>query len=129
LAPGERVLDVGCGTGTLAIEIRKRVGSEGVVHGIDASPEMVTLAKEKARTRQLQIDFQVAAAQQLPFEDGAFDAVLCTMLMHHLPRDQRADAIAEMFRVLAPGGRVLIVDLSREGGLLARMNPIVLLHG
>ncbi|HEX6927524.1 MAG TPA: class I SAM-dependent methyltransferase [Longimicrobiaceae bacterium] len=129
LSFGERVLDVGCGTGTLAMEIRKKVGSEGVVHGIDASPEMVALAKEKAAARQLDIGYKVAAAQHLPFEDGSFDAILCTMVMHHLPRDQRADAIAEMFRVLVPGGRALIVDLSREGGLLARMNPIVLLHG
>lgn len=129
LSAGERVLDVGCGTGTLAMGIKRKVGSEGAVNGIDASTEMVALAREKTRAAGLEVDSQVAPAQELPFGDSSFDAVLCTMVMHHLPRDQRANAIAEMFRVLKPNGRLLIVDLSREGGVLARLNLIALLHG
>jgi ubiquinone/menaquinone biosynthesis C-methylase UbiE len=129
LSAGERVLDVGCGTGTLAMGIKKKVGREGVVRGVDASPEMVALAREKTSAEGLEVDYHVAPAQSLPFEDSTFDAVLCTMVMHHLPREQRANAVAEMFRVLDPGGRLLIVDLSREGGVLARINLIALLHG
>lgn len=129
LSSGERVLDVGCGTGTLAIDVKRQVGREGVVQGIDASEEMIALARKKADSRGVGADFQVAAAQDVPFADATFDVVLCTMVMHHLPRDQREAAIAEMFRVLVPGGRVLIVDLSREGNRLARLNPIALVHG
>lgn len=126
---GERVLDVGCGTGTLAMGVRRRVGEEGVVHGLDASAEMIALARTKAEADGVAVDFQVGRAQALPFEDSAFDAVLCTMVMHHLPRDQRASAVAETYRVLKPGGRLLVVDLAQDLGLLARLNPIALLHG
>ena len=129
LSAGERVLDVGCGTGTLAIGVKRRVGETGVVYGVDASAEMIALASKKAEARGAAVDFQAAAAQALPFEDSSFDAVLCTMVMHHLPRDQRPQAVAEMGRVLRPGGRLLVVDLAREGGMAARLNPIALLHG
>lgn len=128
LTTGERVVDVGCGTGTLAIGVKQRVGDAGMVHGIDASDQMVALARKKAETRGVAVDFQVASAQGLPFEDTTFDIVLCTMVMHHLRHDQRGQAVAEMYRVLRPGGRLLVVDLAAEGGLLARLNPIALLH-
>ena len=129
LSTGERVLDVGCGTGTLAIGVKRQVGETGVVHGVDASAGMIALASKKAEARGAAVDFQTAAAQALPFDDSSFDAVLCTMVMHHLPRDQRPQAVAEMGRVLRPGGRLLVVDLAQEGGMAARLNPIALLHG
>jgi ubiquinone/menaquinone biosynthesis C-methylase UbiE len=129
LSPGDRVLDVGCGTGTTARMAKERVGGAGEVHGVDASPEMIALATAKSRREGSQVQLQVALAQHLPFDDSSFDVVLCTMVVHHLPKAVRPGAIAEIFRVLRPSGRLVVVDLAREGGLRAALNPIALLHG
>lgn len=110
LAPGESALDVGCGTGTLVIAATRVVGPKGKVYGIDASPEMIAKAEGKARRAGAEVAFQNALAQELPFPDGQFDAVLSTVMLHHLPRKVREQAAAEMRRVLKPGGRVLVVD-------------------
>src|SRR6266581_1974586 len=83
--PGEVVLDVGCGTGTLAMEARRRVGEKGRVCGIDPGPKQITRARNKAGRAGLSIDFQVGAIEQLGFPDQSFDVVLSTLMMHVLP--------------------------------------------
>lgn len=112
LSAGESVLDVGCGTGTLAIAAKKRVGANGQVHGIDASPEMIARARTKARKARADVVFDTAVAESLPFADGRFDVVLCTVMLHHLPRAVRELGVREMHRVLKPGGRLLAVDFT-----------------
>src|SRR5579863_6844864 len=112
LKPGEAVLDVGCGTGTLAITARRRVGHDGKVSGIDASPEMIARAGKKARKAGLEIEFRNESIEALPFPDGRFDLVLSTVMLHHLPRKVRDAGLREIRRVLRPGGRVLIVDFA-----------------
>ncbi len=124
LQPGEAVLDVGCGTGTLAIAAKRQVGPTGIVHGIDASPEMLARAEKKARKASVEIVLRNAMAQALPFPDGQFDAVLSTIMLHHLPRKARQQCAAEMRRVLKPGGRVLAVEF----GLAAREQKGLLAH-
>ncbi len=113
LEPGESVLDVGCGTGSLVIAAKRRVGDAGVVHGIDASPQMLARARRKARKAGADVNFESALAQALSYADAIFDAVLATMMFHHLPRRVRLDCVREMRRVAKPGGRVLIVDFGR----------------
>jgi ubiquinone/menaquinone biosynthesis C-methylase UbiE len=125
LQSGETVLDVGCGTGTLAIAARRRVGSAGVVYGIDASPEMLRRAGQKARDAGLHIVFQNDAIEALSFPNASFDVVLSTLMFHHLPRKLREEGAREIRRVLKPGGRVIIVDFegpARHGGLLSRIH-------
>lgn len=115
LQPGEVVLDVGCGTGTLAILAERQVGPTGAVHGIDASPEMISRAAWKAKRQGVPVRFQVAAAQALPFADAHLDVVLTTLMLHHLPRPSRQQLAREICRVLRPGGRVLAVDFGQGG--------------
>lgn len=116
LEPGELVLDVGCGTGTLAIAAKRYVGPMGTVHGIDASPEMLARAQRKASKAGLDVVFGKAAAQALPFPDAQFDAVLTTIMLHHLPRKAREQCVREIRRVLKPGGRALAVDFAAPIG-------------
>jgi ubiquinone/menaquinone biosynthesis C-methylase UbiE len=125
LVPGESVLDVGCGTGTLAVVAKRRVGPDGAVQGVDASPEMIGQATHKAATAGVDVTFHVGRAQALPFPDARFDVVLCTLMLHHLPGPARERCMAEIRRVLRPGGRVLAVDFeppARRGGLLSRLH-------
>ena len=110
LSPGEQVLDVGCGTGTLAIAAKRQVGTPGTVYGVDASPEMLSRANKKARKAGVEIVFKNALVEALPFPNGHFDVVLSTVMLHHLPGKLRRQCAAEIRRVLKPGGRVLAVD-------------------
>jgi ubiquinone/menaquinone biosynthesis C-methylase UbiE len=124
--PGESVLDVGCGTGSLAIEAKRRVGSTGRVCGVDASPEMIVRAARKARKAGLDVAFAEGAAQAIPFQAAQFDVVVSTLTLHHLPRKARQAYAREMRRVAKPGGRVLVIDFAapsaRRHGLLAHLH-------
>src|SRR5688572_28518757 len=126
LEPGEKVLDVGCGTGTLAIAAKRRVGAAGTVYGIDASPEMIAQARRKAMKADVDVVFQAGIVEALPFPDAHFDVVLSTLMLHHLPRAVREQCAREMRRVLKPGGRLLAVDFAtpagQRKGVLARFH-------
>ena len=115
LQPGESVLDVGCGTGSLAIAAKGRVGPTGIVHGIDASPEMIARATRKAEKAGVTVNFRTAVVEALPFPDRQLDVVLSTLMLHHLPRATREQSAREIRRVLKPGGRVLAVDFGMPG--------------
>jgi demethylmenaquinone methyltransferase/2-methoxy-6-polyprenyl-1,4-benzoquinol methylase/phosphoethanolamine N-methyltransferase len=114
-AAGEKVLDVGCGTGALTFEAKAATPAVQI-HGIDAAPEMIEVARKKTRSRKADIDFQVAVIERLPFGDGEFDLVLSGFMLHHLPEDVKKSGIAEVARVLKPGGRFVAVDFSGSGG-------------
>jgi ubiquinone/menaquinone biosynthesis C-methylase UbiE len=113
LKSGESVLDVGCGTGGVTIPAKLRVGEKGSAAGIDPAPEMIAVARRKANRAGLEIDFRVGVIESLPFPDGTFDAVTSSLMMHHLPHELQVKGLAEIRRVLKPGGRILIADMLR----------------
>ncbi len=109
IQPGNTVLDVGCGTGEVALLAKTRTKA-GKVHGIDPAPEMIAVARSKAARRKLEIDFRVGVIEALPFPDASMDVVTSSLMMHHLPEDLKVRGLAEVYRVLKPGGRLLVAD-------------------
>src|SRR5215469_8307177 len=95
IRPGESVLDVACGTGTLAVLAKEIVGRSGVVCGVDASPEMLARARSKAARAGAEVRFENGAAQALPFPGSSFDLALGTMMLHHLGRAARREFATE----------------------------------
>ena len=130
LKPGEKALDVGCGTGGVTIPAKQRVGKAGEASGIDPAPEMIALARQKASRAGLEIDFRVGVIESLPFPDETFDAVTSSLMMHHLPEHLQVKGLAEIRRVRKPSRRLLIADMMRPSpSFLGHLGSLVLHHG
>jgi SAM-dependent methyltransferase len=97
----------------LALIAKRRVGATGRVCGIDPSVQMIARARRKAAHHGLGIDFQPGVIEQLAFPDHTFDVALSTFMMHQVPDDVKQQGLAEIARVLKPGGRLLVVDTRR----------------
>ena len=122
LADGQRVLEIGCGTGNVIIRAKRaRPGIDAV--GSDPDPQILARAQRKAAGLS-EITFEQGYAQRLPYADGEFDRVLSSMMLHHLDDDVKVAAAAEMHRVLRPGGTLHIVDIggpmTAHDGFMAR---------
>jgi ubiquinone/menaquinone biosynthesis C-methylase UbiE len=115
VAPGEIVLDAGCGPGTTAIAARRRVGDGGAVYGIDAAPEMIERAQKKAARAGAEVTFQPALLESLPFPDAKFDLVITSFVLHHFPADVLPRCLSEIRRVLKSGGRLVAFDFAGSG--------------
>jgi arsenite methyltransferase len=107
-APGERILDVGCGPGFYCAELLERVGRSGAVVGVDGSPQMLAAATRRSEGHH-NIAFYEADVASLPVEDASFDAALCVQVLEYVP-DVSA-ALAEMHRALRGGGRLVVWDV------------------
>jgi SAM-dependent methyltransferase len=125
LMPGERVLDVGCGTGIVTLDAAARVAPGGDVVGVDLSSRMLAVAQRRAmRERSMNVSFERMNAEQLGLPDSSFNVALCALALMYMPGPERA--ILEMRRVLRPGGRVVLAvwgERSRCGW--AQLFPIV----
>jgi ubiquinone/menaquinone biosynthesis C-methylase UbiE len=115
ITSSDSVLDVGCGTGEVAL-LAKRRTKAGKVYGIDPAPEMIAVARKKAARKRLEIDFRMGVIESLPFADASIDVVTSSLMMHHLPESLKVRGLSEIYRVLKTGGRLLIADFVRPTG-------------
>ena len=119
IAPGHRVLDLGCGTGTLAILMYKLHPRAEVV-GLDADPKILELARGKVARGRFPIHLDRGLSFELPYSDASFDRVLSSLVFHHLTRENKLRTLAEVFRVLRPGGELHIADYGKPQNPLMR---------
>ncbi len=111
-----RVLDVGCGTGTLTIAAATTLKRDSIIFGIDPVPEMLAIARVNALKERLRggdgirVSFKLGRIEALPFKDNMFDLVLASMMTHHLDRRLKFSGFREIFRVLKPGGSFINID-------------------
>jgi ubiquinone/menaquinone biosynthesis C-methylase UbiE len=117
--PGQRVLDIGCGTGALAL-MAKEAQPEAEVVGLDADPEILERARAKAERVGVEIRFDEALSTELPYEDRSFDLILSTLFFHHLSGADKRGTAAQIARVLKPGGELHVADWGRQRDPLMR---------
>jgi ubiquinone/menaquinone biosynthesis C-methylase UbiE len=110
--PGDCVLEVGCGTGTLTLAAKRQAGPSGKAFGIDVIPGMIELSQRKAAQANEDVTFQLGSMDDIPFSANQFDVVMCSFMIFHMSETVRRKGIAEIFRVLKPQGRLLVVDLA-----------------
>jgi ubiquinone/menaquinone biosynthesis C-methylase UbiE len=120
LQPGHRVLDLGCGTGTLAIRIKK-VQPEASVVGLDADPEILALARRKVQESGVSVDLQHGLAHQAPFAPASFDRIVSSLVFHHLTTEEKRSALAGAKELLGPGGEIHIADWGKAQNPLMRV--------
>ncbi|OGS49115.1 MAG: hypothetical protein A3K68_01685 [Euryarchaeota archaeon RBG_16_68_13] len=107
--PGQTVLDLGCGTGTLAILLKQAEPRARVV-GLDADRRILVIARAKAAAAHVDIEWDHGMAHDLPYPDGAFDAVVASLVLHHLSHEEKVQALRDVRRVLRPGGSFHAAD-------------------
>ena len=122
IQPDHHVLDLGCGTGTLAM-MAKQAQPRAHLAGLDADPDMLKQAHYKKDQAKLDVKFDVGFTNDLPYPDASFDRVLSSMMIHHLKTPDKERTVREVFRVLKPGGQLHIIDFGKPvtwyGRLLA----------
>lgn len=115
---GHKVLDIGCGTATLTVMI-KRLNPGAEVTGLDGDPEVLGMARTKARQAGTDITFDQGMSYDLPYPAGAFDRVFVSLMLHHLTTENKKRTLKEVFRVLRPGGELHIADFGKpHNGLM-----------
>ena len=121
---GQRILDLGCGTATLTIII-KRTHPESEVVGLDGDPRILEIARAKVAKTVLDITLNQGMAFDLPFADDSFDHVFSSLLFHHLTRENKIRTLREVFRVLRPQGELHVVDFGKPQNILTYLISLV----
>lgn len=112
VSTGDTVLEIGCGTGTLALEAKRKAGPSGKVCGIDIISGMVERSRDKAAQAGLDVSFQIGSIDGIPFPDNRFDVVMCSFMIFHMSEAVRRKGIEEIYRVLKPQGRLMALDIN-----------------
>ncbi|MGH7772501.1 MAG: class I SAM-dependent methyltransferase [Candidatus Binatia bacterium] len=116
---GHRVLDLGCGTGTLTLLIKSHYPKAEVL-GLDADPKVLEAARAKSARARLKVGFDHGVAFELPYPDASFDRVISSLFFHHLTHGNKELTLRESFRVLRPGGQLHIADWGKAQNMLMR---------
>jgi ubiquinone/menaquinone biosynthesis C-methylase UbiE len=114
LKPGHRVLDIGCGTGTFAVQIKQKYPNVEVT-GLDPDPKALARAEQKAKQAAVAVKFDKGFSDELPYPDRSFDRVCSSFMFHHLPSDVKEKTLSEIRRVLKPGGFLDLLDFGGPG--------------
>lgn len=120
LLPNQRILDLASGTGTFALML-KEIQPRAAIIGLDADPQVLEIAQQKATNKRIDITFQQGLSSDLPFEDDQLDKVFSSLFFHHLTLDMKQKTLEEALRVLTPGGDIYILDFDRPQNLWMRI--------
>ncbi|MBI1854448.1 MAG: class I SAM-dependent methyltransferase [Chloroflexi bacterium] len=123
--PGQHVLDLGCGTGTLTVML-KQSAPEAHITGVDGDEEVLAIAKTKAEQARVDIKWDYGLAYNLPYPDRSFDVVVSSLVIHHLTSADKVRAFQEVRRVLRPAGGFYILDFGRPFSLLTKIQGAVM---
>lgn len=106
-----KILDAGCGTATLTLMMKQRLADTEIT-GMDGDRKILQIAQEKTQNAGLKINLDYGFVTQLPYESQSFDCCVCSLVLHHLTTENKQKALQELFRVIKPNGRLLILDFS-----------------
>lgn len=119
IQPGMKVLDLGCGTGTLTIMLNQHV-PEATVIGLDGDNDVLTIARSKADRARVHIQWEQGLAYDLPYPGSSFDRVVSSLVMHHLVSAYKVQTFREIYRILRPGGEFHMIDFGPPQNLYER---------
>jgi len=126
---GDCILEIGCGTGTLTQAAKQKAGAAGKVFGIDIIPGMIEASQRKAAQANEDITIQSGSIDDIPFLANQFDVVMCSFMIFHMPETVRRKGITEIYRVLKPQGRLLVLDMALPAQPLPRAIAKMLFGG
>ena len=120
LQNGQKILDLGCGTGTLCLKIKKQF-PEAEVFALDADEKILRMARKKAAKEKVEIAFEQGFSDHLPFADASFERVVSTLFFHHLANQSKRQTLREALRILKPDGELHIADFGAPRNALERL--------